>query len=242
MPASKWHRDMVPSRIVDALACKRDMSVGFPIERRVLGARASADLHGDVASFAPMSVMIENAQGASPLTSINESFLLAPGERWFVVQALAKREAKAQFHLRQQGFRVFLPVVTRTVRHARKTRSARLAAFPGYLFIALDLQRHRWRSVNSTFGVSRLIMGESFPLPLPPGIVETLLDYRDEGGVCRFDRDLVAGQQVRVTSGPLAQALGKLVRLDGAGRVQVLLEILGGQVRATIDRAALEVA
>ena len=186
--------------------------------------------------------MIENSQGASPLSSVDGSFQLGPGERWFVVQALAKREAKAQFHLRQQGFRTFLPAVMGTVRHARKTRSTKLAAFPGYLFIALDLQRHRWRSVNGTFGVSRLVMGESFPLPVPPGIIETLLDYRDEGGVCRFDRDLVAGQQVRVTSGPLAEALGKLVRLDGAGRVQVLLEILGGQVRATIDRAALEAA
>lgn len=171
-----------------------------------------------------------------------ESFALAAGERWFVVQTLSKREAKAQFQLRQQEFRVFLPVVTRTVRHARKSRIAKVAAFPGYLFIILDLQRDRWRSVNGTFGVSRLVMGDTAPIPAPAGIVETLLDYRDENGVCRFDRDLVAGQTVRVVSGPLAQALGTLERLDGNGRVRVLLEILGGQVRATIDRAALEAA
>jgi len=172
----------------------------------------------------------------------SESFPLATGERWFAVQCLLKREANAQFQLIQQGFRVFLPVVTRTIRHARKTRNAKVAAFPGYLFIIFDPQRDRWRSINGTIGVSRLVMGVSAPLPVPSGIVETLLDCRDESGNCRFDRDLVANQAVRVVSGPLAQALGALERLDGNGRVRVLLEILGGQVRATIDRAAIEAA
>jgi transcription elongation factor/antiterminator RfaH len=186
-----------------------------------------------------MSSPNQNGAGA-PMA--NNSVELAPGERWFVVQTLSKREAKAQFQLGQQGFRVFLPVVMRTVRHARKVRNAKVAAFPGYLFVALDLDRDRWRSVNGTFGVSRLVMTETAPLAVPFGIVEALLSYRDEDGVCRFDRDLVAGQTVRVMSGPLAQALGTLERLDGNGRVSVLLEILGGQVRATIDRAALEAA
>ncbi len=186
--------------------------------------------------------MIANAPAGSCASGANDPLLLAPEGRWYVVQALAKRETKAQFQLQQQGFRVFLPMVTRTVRHARKVRNVKVAAFPGYLFIMLDLDRDRWRSVNGTFGVSRRVMGEASPLPVPPGIVEGLLDYRDEAGVCRFDRDLVAGQAVRVVSGPLAQMLGKLERLDGNGRVRVLLEILGGQVQATMDRAALEAA
>ena len=167
---------------------------------------------------------------------------LSSGERWYAVQTIARREAKAEFELNRQGFRTFLPAVMRTVRHARKTRSVRVAAFPGYLFIVLDLERDRWRAVNGTIGVSSLVMGDRFPLPVPGGIVEVLLDYRDDSGVCRFDRDLVVGQKVRVVSGPLAEAIGTLDRLDGNGRVRVLLEILGGQALATIDRGALEAA
>jgi transcriptional antiterminator RfaH len=34
--------------------------------------------------------------------------------------------------------------------------------------------------------------------------------------------------------------MGRLVRLDAHGRVQVLLEILGGQVYATMERSTLE--
>jgi len=184
--------------------------------------------------------MSESAQAVSG--SGSNDLRLGANERWYVVQALAKRECKAQVQLQRQGFRVFLPVVERTSRHARKVRKVKIAAFPGYLFIALDLERDRWRSVNGTIGVARLVMGESSPLPAPRGVIEGLLDYRDAGGVCRFDRDLVAGQAVRVVCGPLAQMLGTLERLDANGRVRVLLEILGGQVQATIDRAALEAA
>lgn len=167
---------------------------------------------------------------------------MAPGERWYVVRALPKRETGAEAHLAAQGFRVFLPRVTRTVRHARKMRTVRTPAFPGYLFVAFDVQRDRWRSVNGTFGVMRLIMAEEMPTPVPCGIVETLINYVDETGVCRFDRDLVEGQSIRVIAGPLAQTLGELVRLDGNGRVRVLLELMGGKVSATLERASLEAA
>ena len=107
---------------------------------------------------------------------------------------------------------------------------------------ALDLRRDRWRSINGTFGVMSLIMAEERPTPVPRGVVETIIDYVDESGICRFDRDLMEGQAIRVTSGPLAEAVGELVRLDKSGRVRVLLEIMGGRVLATIERSSLVAA
>ncbi len=80
----------------------------------------------------------------------------------------------------------------------------------------------------------------SAPSPVPYGVVEALIDYLDESGACRFDRALVVGQTVRVIAGPLTGAIGQLVRLDGRGRVRVLLEILSGQVYAKLERSALE--
>ncbi len=174
------------------------------------------------------------------LAAANGSMDLVAGERWFVVQTRAKFERQAQTHLTQQGFRTFLPTVMRATRHARKVRNVQAAVFPGYLFIILHLQRDRWRAVNGTPGVSRLVQSDSAPTSVPRGVVEALLLYRDPTGVCRFDRDLVEGQQVRIISGPMASAMGKLTRLDGRGRVRVLLELLHGPVLATLDRSALE--
>ncbi len=168
---------------------------------------------------------------------------LAEGQRWYVAQTIANSEFRATTHLEAQRFRVFLPNVIRTVRHARQTRTVRSAAFPGYLFVALDLGRDRWRSINGTFGVSGLITsGAGAPLAAPRGVVEALFHYLDERGVCRFERDLVVGQNVRIVSGPLAQAMGRLTRLDGRGRVQVLLEILGGEIQVGLEKSALEAA
>jgi transcription antitermination factor NusG len=168
---------------------------------------------------------------------------LAEGQRWYVAQTIASSEFRAAAHLEAQRFRVFLPNVIRTVRHARQTRTVRSAAFPGYLFVALDIKRDRWRSINGTFGVSGLIAsGAGAPLAAPHGVVETLFHYLDERGVCRFERDLVVGQSVRIISGPLAQAMGRLTRLDARGRVQVLLEILGGEIQVKLEKSALEAA
>ena len=178
---------------------------------------------------------------ATPRTFPHRGELLS-GERWYVVRALPKREHGAEAQLAGQGFRVFMPKVSRNVRHARKTKAVHTPAFPGYLFVALDLQRDRWRSINGTFGVMSLIMAEERPVPVPRGVVETIIDYADESGICRFDRDLMEGQTIRVTAGPLAEAVGELVRLDKSGRVRVLLEIMGGRVLATIERSSLVAA
>jgi transcriptional antiterminator RfaH len=180
------------------------------------------------------------SRGAQNITIVEP---LVESERWYVAGALANREFGAALQLEAQRFRVFLPYVLKTVRHARRTRVVKKAAFPGYLFVALDTKRDRWHPINGTIGVSRLIVGgDGAPAPVPRGVVEMLLGYLDESGACRFDRDLMVGQTVRVVAGPLADAIGRLVRLDARGRVRVLLEILGGQVYATLERSALEAA
>ena len=177
-----------------------------------------------------------------PWKSRRDRLVLTGGERWYVVRSLARQEAKAEFHLVQQGFPVFLPVMTKTVRHARKLRTVRGAIFPAYMFVVLDLARDRWRTINGTFGVASLVMAAEGPEPVPSGVVEQLFDYTDDDGLVRFDRDFREGQSVRVKSGPFASAIGCLERLDANGRVRVLLDIMGGKVPALLDRSALEAA
>lgn len=167
---------------------------------------------------------------------------LAPGERWYCVQTLPHREEAAAAQLAAQGFRVFLPRLMRTVRHARRLRTLRRPAFPSYLFVALDLDRDRWRAVNGTRGVARLVMADDRPAPAPHGVVETLLELVDVDGLARFDIGLREGQGVRVLSGPLAEAMGRMLRCESGDRVRVLLDIMGGEICATLPRSALAAA
>lgn len=163
---------------------------------------------------------------------------LSPGERWFAVQCQTHREAFAATQLRAQGFDVFLPLRPKTWRHAHRLEIRRVPFFPGYLFLALDLDIDRWRSVNGTIGVKRLVMsgGASRPVPLPPGIVEALLCEADAGGCLRPRGPLRIGQEVRILAGPFGDLMGELIGLDEAGRVRVLIELLGGRVPAAMSR------
>jgi transcriptional antiterminator RfaH len=178
------------------------------------------------------------------MSSKNQANTLAKisGEkpRWYVAQTLARREIGAALQLQRQGFHTFLPQMLKTVRHARKMRTIRTAVFPGYVFVKLDLSRDRWRAVNGTINVSRLVMAEDRPLPVPGGVVEALEAYGDASGLCHFDRDLKVNDKVRVVAGPFAQIIGRIATLDDKGRARVLLEIMGGAVMATLERGALE--
>jgi transcriptional antiterminator RfaH len=167
---------------------------------------------------------------------------LAGNERWFLVHTQPKSEHKAKLHLGAQGFRTYLPQIEKTVRHARQLRTVRAPLFPRYLFVILDLGRDRWLSVRSTIGVSRLFTSQDGrPVPVPTGIVESLIE-RSGGKLTRLDAGLVAGQQVRILSGPFADFVGTLQRLDDAGRVKVLLEMMGTAVPVTLHRSVLSPA
>lgn len=161
-----------------------------------------------------------------------------PFARWYAVQCLANREAVALVHLQNQAFEAFLPQRRKTRRHARKFDIVLAPFFPGYLFVRLDLSRDRWRSVNGTHGVARLVMQGDAPAPAPVGIIEGLREACDEMGVLRFrDRDgLEVGQTVRILSGAFVDFIGELDRLDETGRVRVLLEIMGGRVPIVLPR------
>lgn len=170
---------------------------------------------------------------------ISQRLPLRGGERWYVARTQPFRESSAQFNIQQLGFETYFPRVRRTVRHARKLRNVLAPLFPGYIFVILNLSRDRWRSVNGATGVASLIMGAEQPIPAPQGVVEALISMREgSGGVC-LNQDLSIGQMVRILSGPFAQAICQLEQLDDRGRVCVLLEIMGGQIAACLDRSAL---
>jgi transcription antitermination factor NusG len=163
------------------------------------------------------------------------------GRRWYLVRALIHREAIAAEQLTRQGFTTFLPKQPRTVRHARRIRVALAAYFPGYLFVELDLAAQRWRSVNGTLGVSQLVGPAERPSPVPKGVVEALIEAADPRGVLSGP-PLQAGQTVRIIAGAFADQLAVIERLDEAGRVRVLLEIVTGTVAVTIAREMLNEA
>src|SRR5215212_6624408 len=111
----------------------------------------------------------------------------APGARWCVVHTQPHRELRAGLHLKNQGFRAFLPLHRNTVRHARQFRVALAPLFPRYLFVEVTIGRDRWSAIRGTYGVSHLLMDGDLPKAVPSGVVEALLAVSDDAGVVHLD-------------------------------------------------------
>jgi transcriptional antiterminator RfaH len=168
------------------------------------------------------------AVGSSPAP--RSDCFLHEGERWYAVYAHPYWESTAQFRLRAQNFRTFLPLHSKTVRHARKRRTVLAPLFPRYLFVVLDLKRHRWRVVNSTRGVASLVMREGLPAPVRSGVVESILASSTPEGEVLFCPQIGLGSRVRLVTGPFAGQLGILRDLGSSGRVRVLIDMMGAHV------------
>ncbi|WP_337659993.1 transcription termination/antitermination protein NusG [Anderseniella sp. Alg231-50] len=161
------------------------------------------------------------------------------GKRWFAVRTQPNREQRAKHQLDRQQFRTFLPLIEKSVCHARKIRQVRSALFPGYLFVELDLSKDQWRCINSTYGVSCLVMAGERPAFIPAGVIELIIELSKSNGLVDFTPDLQPGMSVQMVSGPLSGLIGRLNRCDARGRVEVLLEVMGQEIRVTSSAKVL---
>ena len=159
------------------------------------------------------------------------------GARWFVVQTQVNGEAKAAQNLKQQGYDVYLPRYLKRRRHARKVDFTAKPLFPRYMFVAIDMATQRWRSVQSTFGVSRLVCNGDEPAAVPEGVVDALKQREDERGFVRMDLkpSFAVGDKVRVLAGAFMDNAGLFHGIADHDRVSILLDMLGRKVRVLLD-------
>ena len=160
-------------------------------------------------------------------------------KRWYVAQTQPRKERLALEQLSNQAFETFCPMG----RRARKIGKRRVITlepfFPNYVFVRLDIGRERWRSVNGTIGVVRLVSFGAEPAPAPTGLVEHMQQLTGPDGELAFDDELGAGDEVRIVGGPLDALCGTLVTVAPKKRVTVLLELLSGATRVEVARNRL---
>jgi transcriptional antiterminator RfaH len=160
-----------------------------------------------------------------------------PGARWYVVQTQANGEAKAAENLRRQGYEIYLPRYLKRRRHARKVDVVAKPLFPRYMFVAIDMAAQRWRSIQSTSGVSRLVTNGDAPAAVGESVVRALRTREDARGFVTLDAApaLEQGDKVRVLAGAFTDNAGLFEGMTDHDRVSILLEMLGRQVRVELD-------
>jgi transcriptional antiterminator RfaH len=162
---------------------------------------------------------------------------------WFVVRTQSRAEEKAMQHLTNQGFVAYLPRYRRRVRHARRNEIVLRPLFPGYLFVNLDPERCRWRSINGTVGVREILTNGDTPLSVPDRIIEEIRAREDETGAVKLVAPTFArGQVVRLLEGPMADVNGLFEEMRDENRVVLLVSLLGRKVRMQVPAAAVAAA
>jgi transcriptional antiterminator RfaH len=161
----------------------------------------------------------------------------AVGARWYVVQTQANGEARAAQNLFRQDFEIYLPRYLKRRRHARKVDFAAKPLFPRYLFVAIDMTAQRWRSIQSTQGVSRLVCNGEEPAAVPNGLLGALKAREDDRGFVRMEAKpaFSLGDKVRVLAGAFVDNAGLFDGMEDHDRVAILLDMLGRKVRVHLD-------
>lgn len=163
------------------------------------------------------------------------------GTTWFLTQFKPNSHNIAERNLTRQGFRTFLPMQEETKRARGKFITQMRPLFPGYLFVALDMLRGGWRSVNSTYGVTRLVSFGKEPTPVPLDLVSQLMLRCDREGKLLPPKLLKPGDQVTLTRGPLTDFVATIDSIAPSKRVWVLMELMGAQTRVAVSAEHLRV-
>lgn len=152
--------------------------------------------------------------------------------RDFVVEVVPYQAAVARTNLTAQGFGVFYPTVIKTRKHPR-FQSLNCVyeepLFSGYVFVSFDPHDLRWRSINGTRGVKRLICNGETPVAMPIGVMEELQAAHANG----LFNEAVAppsllklGVLGQVASGPFSGFTGECL-ISEVKRILLNLDIFG---------------
>jgi transcriptional antiterminator RfaH len=162
-----------------------------------------------------------------------------PTTPWIVVTTHPHREATALENLRRQSFEGYCPMITRRVRHARRTTDVSRPLFPGYIFVRLPAAGINWAPILSTKGVRALVRFGTEPGLISGAFIARLKAREVDGRIVRPDQPFKPGDPVRLVSGPFDGLIAEILELADNDRLIVLMGLLNQTVRVTVESSAL---
>jgi transcriptional antiterminator RfaH len=157
-------------------------------------------------------------------------------KQWYVVHTLPRKENVALQNLRSQSFDVFFPRYICLRKHARRAETVLSPLFPRYLFVALDVAHERWSSINSTRGVAYLVQQNGCPVSVPLRVITELKRRSDLNEVVPLSSLEIfeKGTKLEVIDGTFVGQAGIYDRMEDTRRVQILLSLLGKEVKVVL--------
>ncbi len=159
---------------------------------------------------------------------------------WVLIYTKANQEIKASENLQKQGFKTFLPLIAASNKNSGS--KSLVPVFPRYFFAQIDFELENWTSINSSFGVSNIVMfGEKFT-SIPSNIIKLIQDRLDESGIYQKDVSLVdyqEGDSVTIKEGSFAGIDAIFLSNKSKDRVRLLLKLLNTTIISELDKSAI---
>ena len=155
---------------------------------------------------------------------------------WSACRLAPHRENLALHYLEEvAGFTVYHPRLRdRRIRHGRRVE-LRPALFPGYAFVLIRLQQ--WYAARWAPGMLGLIMDGVGPAKAPDAVIAKIR-RREVDGLIELapPPPLRRGARVRILRGPFSGHLAIFSDMRPRQRVEILLQLLGGEQRVTLAK------
>jgi transcriptional antiterminator RfaH len=160
---------------------------------------------------------------------------------WIVARNKPNQDKIALINLERQNFEFFQPKFKTILRARNKFKEVIKPVFPGYIFVAINLEEKNWHKINNTRGISSIIVfGNEIPLVRCELIKELQHLFSLNNDPKTADR-LRVGMNAEITNGPFAQLTGKIDEINANQRIWILLDVLGTQTRVSINKLNLTI-
>ncbi|WP_374690222.1 transcription termination/antitermination protein NusG [Accumulibacter sp.] len=162
---------------------------------------------------------------------------------WYVCFCKPRRESFALRKLEEQGYEVFLPLLTQWEKARDGWQKKQQVMFPRYCFLRCGRPGQSVAPIRSTPGVSGLVTFGNLPATLDETIVEALrsLVEKQARAVDAGSTPFRAGDPVAIADGPL-KGMSGIVSAVAAERVTVMLSLLGREKPVALPAAHLTLA
>jgi transcriptional antiterminator RfaH len=155
---------------------------------------------------------------------------------WAACQLQASRTRLAEHFLQLNGYEVYCPRI-------RTAHNGSALLFPAYAFVSIELQ---WRAAARAPGVLRIVLNGNgeHPARVPDGVIADLRGREGPDGLIELPaaprpRELRPGDRLRIIKGPFQDKLPLFQGVKPRQRVEVLLQLLGGERHLVVARSAV---
>jgi transcriptional antiterminator RfaH len=152
---------------------------------------------------------------------------------WYLLASKPRKDAVAEFHLRNQEYEVYRPLAKRLHTRRGKMITITESLFPRYLFIHLDSGiDDNWAPIKNTIGIHGFVRFgiNNLPPPVPEALVLAL--QAQEEGLSERSIDLDRfhnGDEVVITEGPFRGLKAIFQQYKGEDRVVILMQLLNAR-------------